>query len=286
MFTAKAENFKQLPRNKKILNTLQPNFFLMANFRLDNKTTILTGGATGIGKAICRKFAANGSKVHILDVSQKASETVAEIVAAGGTAVWHECDITSHEEVRKTIGEILGSGPVDILVNNAGIGFVGNLEATSEQDLDRLYQVNVKGMYNCMHAVIGQMKSRRQGVILNISSIVSKVGIPDRFAYSMTKGAVLTMTLSVALDYIHDGIRCNAIAPARIHTPFVDAYLAKNYPGKEAQMFEQLSKTQPVGRMGTPEEVANLALYLCSEEAAFVTGCEYPIDGGFLNLKP
>ena len=258
----------------------------MTNFRLDEKTTILTGGATGIGKAISQKFAVNGSSIHILDISEKAAETVAEIKSAGGTAVWHKCDITDHAAVRDIIQEIIQTGPVDILVNNAGIGFVGNLEATAEADLDRLYQVNIKGIYNCMHAVIPHMKARRQGVILNISSIVSSVGIPDRFAYSMTKGAVRTMTLSVALDYIHDGIRCNAIAPARIHTPFVDAYLAKNYAGRESEMFEQLSRTQPIGRMGTPDEVAGLALYLCSDEAAFVTGCEYPIDGGFNNLKP
>jgi NAD(P)-dependent dehydrogenase (short-subunit alcohol dehydrogenase family) len=123
------------------------------------------------------------------------------------------------------------------------------------------------------------------GAILNIASIASSVGIPDRFAYSMTKGAVVGMTLSTAKDYINNNIRCNCISPARVHTPFVDGFIAKNYPGKEKEMFEKLSKTQPIGRMAQPEEIANLVLYLCSDEASFITGCDYPIDGGFIKLN-
>src|SRR5690606_26764200 len=122
-------------------------------------------------------------------------------------------------------------------------------------------------------------------VILNMASVASSVGISDRFAYSMTKGAVLTMTYSVAKDYLDFGIRCNSISPGRIHTPFVDGYLANNYPGREKEMFERLSKTQPIGRMGLPEEVANLALYLCSDEASFATGTDFPLDGGFIKLN-
>jgi len=136
-----------------------------------------------------------------------------------------------------------------------------------------------------MYATLPQMKVKGKGVILNMSSIVASVGIKDRFAYSMSKGAVHAMSLSVAKDYIHHGIRCNTISPARIHTPFVDGFIAKNYPGKEEEMFQKLSQSQPIGRMGTPEEVATLALFLCSEEAAFITGCDYPIDGGFINLN-
>jgi NAD(P)-dependent dehydrogenase (short-subunit alcohol dehydrogenase family) len=120
------------------------------------------------------------------------------------------------------------------------------------------------------------------GVIVNMASIASLIGIPDRFAYSMTKGAVLTMTKSIAVDYVKRGIRCNCICPARVHTPFVDGYLAANYPGREEEMYRVLSEYQPIGRMGTPEEVAALALYLCSNEASFVTGQAYPIDGGVL----
>ena len=148
-----------------------------------------------------------------------------------------------------------------------------------------MYKVNVKGVYNCIQAVIPTMKQQGSGVIINMASIASSVGIADRFAYSMSKGAVLTMTYSVAKDYVGFGIRCNSISPARVHTPFVDGFIKKNYSGKEAEMFDALSKTQPIGRMGKPEEIANLALYLCSDEAAFITGTDFPIDGGFIKLN-
>jgi NAD(P)-dependent dehydrogenase (short-subunit alcohol dehydrogenase family) len=174
---------------------------------------------------------------------------------------------------------------VDILVNSAGIAHIGKLENTAEADLDRIFQVNIKGVYNTMFATIEQMKKQNVGVILNLCSVASAVGIADRFAYSMSKGAVLTMSYSVAKDYLPYNIRCNCISPARVHTSFVDGFLKTNYPGKEQEMFEKLSKTQPIGRMGKPEEVAALALYLCSDEAAFVTGTNYPIDGGFLTLN-
>lgn len=150
--------------------------------------------------------------------------------------------------------------------------------------MDRLFAVNVKGVYNCLRSAVGTMKGRG-GVILNLASVASMLGIPDRFAYGMTKGAVLTMTYSVATDYVRQGIRCNSIAPGRVHTPFVDGFIARNYPGREEEMFEALSRTQPIGRMGRPEEVAALALFLCSDDASFITGANYPIDGGFVNLK-
>jgi 2-keto-3-deoxy-L-fuconate dehydrogenase len=136
-----------------------------------------------------------------------------------------------------------------------------------------------------MYAVIGHMKEQGGGVILNVASVAATLGLSDRFAYSMSKGAVVSMTLSVAKDYIKDNIRCNCISPARVHTAFVDGFLAKNYPGQEKEMFDKLSKTQPIGRMGKPDEIGALALYLCSDEAAFVTGSDYPIDGGFVRLN-
>lgn len=257
----------------------------MELFSLKNKTAIITGGASGIGEAISKKFADRGAHVHILEFSEEnGGRVLNEIFAGGGTATFHPCDVSHKKQVSDIISYIEKEKEIDILVNNAGIAHVGNLEGTEEADLDRLYNVNIKGVYNCMHAVIGKMKDRG-GVILNMASIAATVGISDRFAYSMTKGAVLTMTYSVAKDYMHQGIRCNSISPARIHTPFVDGFIQKNYPGKEVEMFDKLSKSQPIGRMGKPEEVANLALYLCSDEASFITGTDFPIDGGYIKLN-
>ncbi len=255
--------------------------------KLDNKTAIITGAASGIGLAIARRFAAEGARVHLFDLKEKeVREAAAAILAEGGQATAQACDVTDHEQVIRLVQSIQDQHPIHIVVNNAGIGHVGTLEQTTVQDFDRLFQVNVKGVYNGMFACVPHFKKNGGGVILNMASVVSSVGIPDRFAYSMTKGAVLTMTLSVATDYLADNIRCNCISPARIHTPFVDGYLKKNYPGREGEMFDKLAKTQPIGRMGTPEEVASLALFLCSDEASFITGCDYPVDGGFVRLRP
>ncbi|MEM9648025.1 MAG: SDR family oxidoreductase [Bacteroidota bacterium] len=258
----------------------------MASYDYNGKTVLVTGGGSGIGEALATAFAFNGAVVHILDNNMDAALNVVEkITEAEGRAHGHSCDVSDKAQVGKIIETIAENSSLDVLINNAGIAHVGNLENTSEKDMDKLYEVNIKGVYNCMQAVISKMKAQKSGVILNMASIASSIGIADRFAYSMTKGAVLTMTYSVARDYIDFGIRCNSISPARIHTPFVDGFLAKNYPGKEAGMFAKLSKTQPIGRMGKPKEVADLALYLCSDGAAFVTGTDFPIDGGFIKLK-
>ncbi len=258
----------------------------MASFNYNNKTVLITGGGSGIGEALSKQFAINGADVHILDFQWEwAQHVVEEITNLGHKAQAHLCDVSNHGQVQKVIDDIAADHSLDVLINNAGIAHVGNIEDTSESDLDRLYEVNIKGVFNCMYAVIGKMKERGSGVILNMASIAASVGIPERFAYSMTKGAVLTMTYSVAKDYVGYGIRCNSISPARVHTPFVDGFISKNYPGKEQEMFEKLSKTQPIGRMGKPEEVANLALYLCSDEASFITGTDFPIDGGFIKLN-
>ncbi|MCK0159217.1 SDR family NAD(P)-dependent oxidoreductase [Allomuricauda sp. F6463D] len=254
-------------------------------FSLENKTAIVTGGGSGIGRAICRALAGQGAMVHILEHNAPNGEETAEMIRTnGGRSESHQCDVSNGDMVGEVFGRIAEQGPIDILVNNAGIAHVGNLEQTQASDMDRLYEVNVKGVYNCMRSCVGHMKAKG-GSIINMASIASTVGIQDRFAYSMTKGAVLTMTYSVARDYLEDGIRCNSISPGRVHTPFVDGFIKKNYPGKEEEMYEKLSRTQPIGRMGRPEEVADLALYLSSDEASFITGTDFPIDGGFIKLN-
>ena len=256
-------------------------------FSLKNKVAVVTGGGSGIGKAICKVFAAQGAAVCIVDLDETGGESVAaEINELGFIATFYKCNISHSQQVQEVVQQITNKHQhIHILVNNAGVAHVGNVENTTEADMDRLYSINIKGVYNCMQSVISIMKDGGGGSIVNMASVASSVGILDRFAYSMTKAAVVGMTLSVAKDYIHQNIRCNCISPGRVHTPFVDGFIAKNYPGQEAEMFEKLSKTQPIGRMGQPNEIAYLALYLCADEAAFVTGCDYPIDGGFLKLN-
>jgi 2-keto-3-deoxy-L-fuconate dehydrogenase len=214
-----------------------------------------------------------------------AAETFNQIAAAGGVAFAHRCDVTKPDDVSATFRKLYRHGRVHILVNNAGISHIGTVESTTPEDFDRILQVNVKGFYNCMHSIVGHMKQSGGGVILNLASIAGSSGLPDRFAYSMSKGAVIAMTYSVARDYLAYNIRCNCVSPARVHTPFVDSYLQKNYPGREKEMFDKLAHSQPIGRMAESIEVASLALFLCSEEAAFITGVDYPLDGGFCNLR-
>ena len=255
--------------------------------RFKDKLAVVTGGGSGIGAAIAIRLAKEGANVAILELeADRASETVDTIKADGGTAQAFACDVSNHDATKQCFAEIESAfGPVNVLVNNAGIAHVGNLSNTTEADLDRIYNVNVKGVYNCMYAAIEGMVKNGGGSILNLASIASKLGILDRFAYSMSKGAVFTMTLSVARDFIDQNVRGNCICPARVHTPFVDNFIAQNYPGEEESVFQKLSEYQPIGRMGQPTEIASLVAYLCSEEAAFITGAAYDIDGGVTQLR-
>lgn len=255
-------------------------------FNLEGKTAVITGGASGIGLAITKLFAQQGAMVHILEINYDTAKNVEkEIQVNGGRVKAHEVDITNQEKVLEIASIISQSSEqIDILINNAGIAHIGNVEQTKESDFDRVFAVNVKGTYNCIYSFIPYMKNSG-GVILNMASVAATVGIPDRFVYSSSKGAILSMTLSIAKDYIKNGIRCNCISPARVHTPFVDGYLKNNYPGKELEMYNKLAATQPIGRMAQPDEIAALALYLCSDEASFITGSDFPIDGGFTRLN-
>ena len=244
-------------------------------FDLSGKNAVVTGGSSGIGKAITETLKEQGAEVFVIDLNENPShkkEGIHTITA----------DITQWNELSTSLGSLPQT--IDILVNNAGIGFVGNIEQTEEEDFDRLYQVNVKGVFNCVKTILPRMK-QQGGVIINMASIVSHIAVKDRLAYTTTKGAVWAMTNSIAKDYLEDGIRCNSVSPARVHTPFIDDYLEKNYPGREKEMYKKLSQTQPIGRMANPQEVADLVLYLCSNEASFITGTDFPIDGGFIKLN-
>jgi NAD(P)-dependent dehydrogenase (short-subunit alcohol dehydrogenase family) len=248
------------------------------------KTVVITGGASGIGLAMVRKFAVEGWHVFFIDTNYlEGTKLQLEEGEKGYTVKFLEGSIASYSEVEKLISLI--PGKIDTLINNAGISHIGKVETTSEEDFDRLFQVNVKGIFNCIKAALPKLKENGGGSILNMCSVAATIGIPDRFAYSMTKGASLSMTLSVARDYVAEGIRCNCLSPGRVHTPFVDGFLAKNYPGQEKEMFEKLAATQPIGRMGTPMEIAELAYYISSDAGGFITGANFNIDGGFMGLK-
>ena len=239
-------------------------------YNLKDKNIIVTGGSSGIGESIIDLLLENHGTVINIDINNN-SKTKTII-----------SDITKNKDVEKVVNSV--PDKIDILINNAGIGLVGNIENTNEKDFDKIFEVNVKGLFNITKALIPMMK-KDGGTIINMASTAAIVGLDDRFAYSASKGAVMSMTNSIAKDYISFGIRCNSISPGRVHTPFVDSYLEKFYPDNKEEMFEKLSKTQPLGRMAKPSEVASLVLYLCSDEASFITGSDFQIDGGFVKLN-
>lgn len=249
-------------------------------FQLNDKVAVVTGGASGIGLAISKALQEQGATVYVFELDKpKAEETL------GSDFHVLAVDVSKQDQVKKAVSEVISKNQIDILINNAGIAHVGNVENTTEADMDRIYEVNIKGVYNCIHAVIPHFLEQKTGNIINLCSIAADVGLKDRFAYSMSKGAVRTMTFQVAKDYIDLNIRCNSISPARVHTPFVDGFIEKNYPDKVDEMFQNLSKTQPIGRMAKPQEIGALAVYLAADESAFVTGTDFPIDGGFIRLN-
>ncbi|MBM3168131.1 MAG: SDR family NAD(P)-dependent oxidoreductase [Algoriphagus sp.] len=251
---------------------------------MQSKIVLITGGASGIGLALVQKFAFHKSQVYFIDLNQAEGKKLEEQERKKGNSVtFLEGDLAQYAQVEKLIQSL--PDKLDVLINNAGIAHVGTVESTSEEDFDRIVSVNIKGMFHCIKASLPKLKRGGGGAIVNLCSVAATIGIPDRFAYSMSKGAVLSMTLSVARDYVQEGIRCNCISPGRVHTPFVDGFLAKNYPGQEQVMFEKLSATQPVGRMGTPEEIADLAYFLSADTGKFITGSNFTIDGGFMGLK-
>ena len=240
------------------------------NYNLKDKNIIITGGSSGIGESIIDLLLKNKANVVNIDVNDNLKTKT--IIT----------DITNNQDVTKILNSI--PKKIDILINNAGIGLVGNIENTDEKDFDKIFEVNVKGLFNITKVIIPRMKENG-GSIINMASTAAIVGIDDRFAYSASKGAVMSMTNSIAKDYLSYGIRCNSISPGRVHTPFVDSYLEKFYPNNKEEMFEKLSKTQPLGRMAKPYEVASLVLYLCIDEASFITGSDFQIDGGFVKLN-
>ena len=248
------------------------------------KTALITGAGSGIGKATALRLSEEQHAIVILDFDPEAGEQVAETIRNnGGHARFIQCDVSDIGSVREAIDQV---PKIHFLVNNAGVAAIGNVETCTPEELDRIYQVNVKGVYHCLHLAIPRMLAHGGGSIVNLASIASKIGIQDRFAYSMSKGAAYAMTLSVARDYVDKGIRCNCVCPARVHTPFVDGYLEKNYPEHERHaVFDQLSNYQPIGRMGTPEEIAELLAFLLSDKASFITGSAYDIDGGVTLLR-
>jgi NAD(P)-dependent dehydrogenase (short-subunit alcohol dehydrogenase family) len=254
-------------------------------FRLDGKRALVTGAGSGIGEAIARLFAEQGAQVLVADVQTDAANRVtADIAEHGGDATSLTLDVANETQVQATFANVVQRyGRLDILVNNAGVSHVGNILETSLDDWERTLQVNAGGVFLCAREAVRVMLAQepKGGGIINLSSVAALIGLERRLPYSASKGAVLALTRSIAIDFVGDGIRCNAICPGTVHTPFVEGYLKRSFPGQEEAVRQTLHARQPLGRMGLPEEIAAAALYLASDEAAFVTGSGLVIDGGW-----
>jgi NAD(P)-dependent dehydrogenase (short-subunit alcohol dehydrogenase family) len=253
-----------------------------ARFRLDGKVGLVTGGGSGIGAAICRAYAAQGARVVVAEVSQERGQQLASELGEAGL-FWQTdvSDLTSTQAaVRAAVQHF---GRLDVLVNCAGIGLVGSVQETEPSDWNRLLAVNISGVFHGSRAAVDQMlqQAPKGGVIVNIASVAGQIGVPRRFAYCATKGAVIAMTKQLAVDYVKEGIRCNAICPGTVFSPFVEAYIERFHKDTREETIRELHARQPIGRMGRPEEVADLAVYLASEEAGFMTGSAVVLDGGW-----
>ena len=250
-------------------------------FRLDSKVALITGAGSGIGASIAEMFARAGANVFVADRDEVSGRKVAEAIrTAMGKADFVSLDVTSEqqcEQAQQTVREKFGR--LDVLVNNAGIGHVGTMLQTTGADLDRIYAVNVRGMFNVTKVFLPGMIERKYGVVINMASIGGVVAVRDRLAYTTSKFAVVGFTKALALDHALEGIRCNCICPGRVETPFVKARL-KEYPDPE-KAYREMASTQALGRMAQPNEIAAAALYLASDESAFVTGTDFIIDGGW-----
>jgi 2-keto-3-deoxy-L-fuconate dehydrogenase len=248
-------------------------------FSLENKTAIITGGASGIGAATAELFASVGATVHVSDINLQACQDRHGASEFADKLIVHHCDVADKTSVDAYVNAVLAAGPLDILFNNAGAGMVGRIEQTSEEDFDRLYNVNVKGVFHMTSALMPHFQERKTGSIVNMASICGVIGVPDRFAYCMTKFAIVGMTKAMAMDHAKDNIRVNCICPGRIATPFMLDRI-NEYPDPEA-IRADMDASQPMGRMGEPEEVASVALYLASDASGFVTGACESVDGGW-----